>query len=88
MDSSSAFNTIQPDLLFQRLLDLNVCHSNILNVRQFLSDRPQRVNFGGVTSEELVLNTGVPQGSVLTPILSSMCTNEMSINNVGLRLVA
>ena len=61
MDSSSAFNTIQPDLLFQRLLvDLNVCHSNILNVRQFLSDRPQRVNFGGVTSEELVLNTGVP----------------------------
>ena len=43
MDFSSAFNCIQPRVLLQRLLDLNVTHSLIFWLRDFLSDRPQRV---------------------------------------------
>ena len=69
---SSAFNTIQAHLLLQQLLYLNINHSTIFWVRQFLSDRPQRVSLGGVVSEELVLNTGAPQGCVLSPVVFSL----------------
>ena len=43
MDFSSAFNTIQPHLLIQRLLDLQVNLTLVLWIRAFLCDRPQRV---------------------------------------------
>ena len=43
MDFSSAFNTIQPHVLIKKLLNLGVNSDLILWIRQFLSDRPQRV---------------------------------------------
>ena len=56
-------------------------------MRQFLSDRPQRVNLGGAISEELVLNTGAPQGCLLCTVLFSLSSTEMSINNAVLTLI-
>ena len=86
MDFSSAFNTIKPHLLIQRLLDLQVNPTLVLWIRAFLCDRsprvyvrvdPLSVRRGGgslsectvlpdcsVMSNELVLNTGSPQGCV------------------------
>jgi hypothetical protein len=87
MDFSSAFNTLQPHLLFSRLLDLDV-HSNIvLWIRAFLCDRPQRVSVNGCMSKELVLNTGAPQGCVLSPVLFSIYTNELTCNTSVLTLI-
>ena len=72
MDFSSAFNTIQPHLLIQRLLDLQVNPTLVLWIRAFLCDRPQRVcvrvdplsvwTGGGSLSECTVL----PGGSVMS----------------------
>ena len=82
MDFSSAFNSIQPHVLIKRLLDLDVNTDLVLWIRQFLCDRPQRVRLNSrfcdqpVLSGELVLNTGVPQGCVLSPVLFSVYTNE------------
>ena len=97
MDFSSAFNTIQPHLLQQRLLDLQVNPTLVLWIRTLLCDRPQRVcvridplsvptgggsfaectvlSDGSVMSKELVLNTGAPQGCVLSPL---QCTQMRS----------
>ena len=52
-----------------------------------MSDRPQRVSIDGTFSDELVLNTGAPQGCVLSPVLFSIYTNEMTCNNEILTLI-
>ena len=43
MDFSSAFSAIQPHLLIQRLLDLQVNPTLVLWIKAFLCDRPRRI---------------------------------------------
>ena len=86
IDFSSAFNSIEPFVLLKRLSDLNVNKSLILFIYDFLSDRPQRVFASGIFSKELILNTGVPQGCVLSPTLFSLYTNEMQMNDIYTKL--
>ena len=45
-------------------------------ILDFLLERPQFVKFNGSFSHSLVLNTGAPQGCVLSPILYSLFTND------------
>ena len=87
MDFSSAFNTIQSHLLLKRLIDLDVSPSLVLWIRSFLCNRPQRVIVNDVLSNEIVVNTGAPQGCVLSPILFSIYTNEMTCDNEVLTLI-
>lgn len=87
MDLSAAFNTVQPHILLQKLVDLNVNSSIILWIRDFLSDRPQRVCVKGVFSDVMTLNTGVPQGCVLSPLLFSLYTNTITCQSAILALI-
>ena len=48
---------------------MNFDHGIIEWVADFLSDRTQRVLLDGVASQEALVTSGVPQGSVLGPIL-------------------
>ena len=76
VDYSSAFNTIIPHKLFDKLSGMNV-HSSICHwVLDFLLDRPQVVKFQGFTSGSVTLNTGAPQGCVLSPFLFVLFTND------------
>jgi len=46
-------------------------------VREFLLGRTQRVKIGGQLSEEVRVISGVPQGSVLRPVLFLAYVNDM-----------
>ncbi len=66
---------MQIHILLQRLIDLGVNGGIIHWIRDFLSDRPQRVLVNGSVSDEIVLNTGAPQGTIFSPFLFSAYTN-------------
>ncbi len=76
MDFISAFNTILPDRLVTKLLDLGISHSICLWIKDFLSDRPQKVKVGRHYSSCLSLSTDSPQGFVLSPLLYTLYTHD------------
>ena len=72
---SSAFNTIVPSKLINKLtlgLDPALC----IWVLDFLMGHPQVVRIGNNISTPLILNTGAPQGCVLSPLLYSLFTDD------------
>ncbi len=76
VDFSSAFNTILPNRLMTKLLELGISHSICLWIKDFLSDRPQKVRVGRHSSSCLSLSTGSPQGCVLGPLLYTLYTHD------------
>ncbi len=80
VDFSSAFNTVSPHKLVQKLSSLGLGSSLWTWILDFLSNRPQKVRMGDLTSSTLILNTGTPQGCVLSPLLYSLFTNDCSPN--------
>lgn len=82
----SAFNTVNMNTLLHHLLDLQVHPTLVLWIKNFLQDRPQRVLVNGFKSSKLVLNTGLPQGCVLYPILFSTYTNNIFCSSEGMTL--
>lgn len=76
IDFSSAFNTIIPGKLFDKLTNMSLDSSMCRWILDFLLNRPQTVKLDGSCSDVVVLNTGAPQGCVLSPLLYSQFTND------------
>lgn len=82
VDFSSAFNTIQPHVLLGKLLQMNVNSRIVSWMYSYLLDRPQYTKVNGFTSDVICINTGVPQGCVLAPIMFTLYTNDC-VSNYG-----
>ena len=77
LDFSAAFDRVSnSDLLF-KLKSIGVGGSVLSICREFLSNRRQRVVVDGATSEWIPIVSGVPQGSVLGPLLFILYMSEM-----------
>ena len=74
---SSAFNIIRLHLLIKTLRNVNTNNTLVVWIMQFLYNSLKRVSLGGALSDELIVNTGTPQGCILSPILFSIYTNEV-----------
>ena len=75
-DFSSAFNTIQPHLLVQKLLNMKLPSSVISWIFDYLTSRLQDVKLNGLLSSAIRTNTGTPQGIVLAPFLLALYTAD------------
>ncbi len=76
IDYSSAFNTIVPIKLTNKLSDLGLNTTLCDWIQDFLTGRPQVVKLGQYTSNSITLNVGAPQGCVLSPLLYSLYTHD------------
>ncbi len=79
IDYSSAFNTIVPIKLTNKLTGLGLNTTLCDWIQDFLTGRPQVVKLGQYTSNSITLNVGAPQGCVLSPLLYSLYTHGLRV---------
>ena len=73
LDLSSAFDTVDHGLLIQRLkVRFGLAGKVLAWVESYLSSREQLVNINGACSGSIAMKWGVPQGSVLGPLLFNL----------------
>ena len=78
LDLSAAFDCVDHDILLQRLENhFGFGGAALAWIKSFLVDRTQQVSFGGQLSSVGRLICGVPQGSVLGPLLFLLYTTEL-----------
>ncbi|TKS65974.1 putative RNA-directed DNA polymerase from transposon BS [Collichthys lucidus] len=85
-DFSSAFNTIQPLLLGEKLRVMGVDDAVISWITDYLTGRPQFVRLGSELSDVVVSDTGAPQGTVLSPFLFTLYTTDFKYNSESCHL--
>ena len=78
LDIKKAFDTVDHKILIKKLKFYGVDGTVILWIQNFLSDRYQVTRVGNTISSLKQLLCGVPQGSILGPLLFSIFINDLS----------
>ena len=77
-DFSKAFDRVSHIILYDKLQSMGL-HSNFLMwIKSYLSDRICKVIVEGFESQSYIQTSGVPQGSILGPLLFNLFINDVS----------
>ena len=77
LDFSKAFDTVDHDILLQKLTLYGIQDIMLKWFKDYLSNRVQYVTYNGMKSMREKIKCGVPQGSILGPLLFLMYINDL-----------
>jgi len=80
VDFSKAFDLVPHGRLLVKIANSGLEARVVEWIKQFLTGRTQRVRVGGVLSDEVGVLSGIPQGSVLGPLLFLAYVNDIGRN--------
>ena len=77
LDLSKAFDCLDHNILLSKLHFYGFNPLSLTLMKSYLENRRQFVRLDDVDSDSLVITTGVPQGSILGPLMFLIYVNDI-----------
>ena len=87
LDLSKAFDTLDHHILLDKLKYYGISNTPLKWFASYLHDRKQYLDFDGIRSSTAYICTGVPQGSILGPLLFIICINDIHMASQNFNVI-
>ena len=87
IDLSKAFDCLNHQILLKKLCYYGFSNQALNLMTSYLSNRKQFVEVSGISSNQVGINTGVPQGSILGPLLFLIYLNDFPLSSNHFQMI-